>query len=798
MSAPALEFDDVRIGALDFKSVAVDDGTSGTQVIDINEDEGIVTAVVSVTGVVDDVDDIIVPGAYRETLAKRNPKVCWHHAWEKPIGRVLSIEELMPGDPRLPTKTRNGKPWPREAGALIATMQMNLKSERGREAFEAIRFYSESGECEWSIGYQVPAGKSTRDSKGTRHIKMLELFELSFVLFGAHNMTGTLALKAAVLVMREAKAAGTITVTQADIDEALRQILDADGSSTEDLDDEDDEQGDVEQESLFDGETTDDEDADEQKSSDPWAEFKDTRPGDRTGNARELINWYVRGEGAAKIRWPEKGAFGRCVRIASKHMTPEQAKGFCANRHHDATGRWPGEDRDKKAYPADTHLVDTTSPDKMANEDDIKSTGVMVAVYPTPEIAQQIAVRGGEPPEELHVTLAFLGKVDDALGDGTALGDATGRIVAAAQIAAATHQPLAGKIGGIGRFPDSGDGVPVWAPVDVVGLGALREDLVTALTDAGLPVKTDHGFTPHMTLGWNLDMSLIPPVDDVPVTFDRMVVVVGEAHTDVPLGQDTDIPASGAPVAGAPLNPPLDNEAKAAAYDPALETGPDAGNRPAVQRQRKSFPHLEGTYEERQAALLRALEDALLPPSDESESGPKPYLQIDGTWPDRVVCTVLDWSHPSAMADRQSYEVTYVIHEDGSVSLGEPEKVRLTVVAVDEDGGEIEDVPVGDMLPLAEMVEVVTGAVKHIGGETEVKAGRVLSATNASRLKSAIEHLISVLAAAGIEIGDPTELSTPPVVDTETTAPSARDTKAIPIDDLNAMLAQLQTVTEES
>lgn len=61
------------------------------------------------------------------------------------------------------------------------------------------------------------------------------------------------------------------------------------------------------------------------------------------GGAEQLRHWYVHGEGAAQIDWPAKGSFERCVAIASEHMDPEQAKGYCANRHKEATGRWPGE-----------------------------------------------------------------------------------------------------------------------------------------------------------------------------------------------------------------------------------------------------------------------------------------------------------------------------------------------------------------------------------------------------------------------------------------------------------------------
>jgi HK97 family phage prohead protease len=59
----------------------------------------------------------------------------------------------------------------------------------------------------------------------------------------------------------------------------------------------------------------------------------------------QLATWWERGEGAAKIGWGTPGSFMRCVRLAEEeaHMTPERAKGFCAERYHAATGKWPGE-----------------------------------------------------------------------------------------------------------------------------------------------------------------------------------------------------------------------------------------------------------------------------------------------------------------------------------------------------------------------------------------------------------------------------------------------------------------------
>lgn len=74
----------------------------------------------------------------------------------------------------------------------------------------------------------------------------------------------------------------------------------------------------------------------------------DVRPGD--GDARKLKVYWLRGEGAAKLRWGTPGDFDRCVTHLSKYMRPGQAKGYCANLHHDATGMWPGDKQNRRVY----------------------------------------------------------------------------------------------------------------------------------------------------------------------------------------------------------------------------------------------------------------------------------------------------------------------------------------------------------------------------------------------------------------------------------------------------------------
>jgi phage head maturation protease len=166
--------------------------------LEADDATGVVEAIVSVTGIRDDVDDIIEPGAYAKTLANRRPKGIFVHDWNRWAARTEEIAELPPGDARLPKQTKDGKPWPAEAGGLYVKTRFNLKTDEGRNAYENVKFFSETGECDWSIGYKVPRGAATRGQDGARHIKEIDLYEYSPVLFGAAgSFSGTLSVKSA-------------------------------------------------------------------------------------------------------------------------------------------------------------------------------------------------------------------------------------------------------------------------------------------------------------------------------------------------------------------------------------------------------------------------------------------------------------------------------------------------------------------------------------------------------------------------------------------------------------------------
>lgn len=150
-------------------------------------------AIYAVTGVVDEVNDLIVPGAFARTLASRPVKTVWHHGWKDPVGVVVEVEEWLPGDPRF----SEVPDWPAEAGALVATVVYNLRTRQGRDAYEQVKQWHEHQQAAFSIGYRVPESSASMRGDGVRVIHHLDLFEVSPVLHGAHPLTRSLEVKSA-------------------------------------------------------------------------------------------------------------------------------------------------------------------------------------------------------------------------------------------------------------------------------------------------------------------------------------------------------------------------------------------------------------------------------------------------------------------------------------------------------------------------------------------------------------------------------------------------------------------------
>ncbi|MBO1418021.1 HK97 family phage prohead protease [Streptomyces sp. FH025] len=193
-------------------------------VLETDDDQGTFTTLVSITGLRDHDGDVIEPGAYARTLAEITPKGVWSHDWNQWTARTEHTEELLPGDPRLPTALPNGQPWPAEAGALLVKGRCNLATQAGKDMYANLIFFGD--QVQWSIGYQV---RTAKRSKGVRRITDLDLYEYSPVLFGANPYTSTLDLK-------QHKARGVLGDTQVELAPlagTLEERIDAIASAVE-------------------------------------------------------------------------------------------------------------------------------------------------------------------------------------------------------------------------------------------------------------------------------------------------------------------------------------------------------------------------------------------------------------------------------------------------------------------------------------------------------------------------------------------------------------------------------------
>ena len=332
-----------------------------------------------------------------------------------------------------------------------------------------------------------------------------------------------------------------------------------------------------------------------------------------TGEARaaKLIAWYNAGAGG-RIRWGQSGDFDACVRIASKHMRPDQAKGWCSNRHKDATGFRPGkapaERKVHKAgrlallrrllssHPAASVECPSCHGKVSAYVGSCKhcgtvfgeaakkalgmSTAAMVALYPSPDVARMLALDGGELPEDLHVTLGFMGS------DAVVRLDRD-KIEGALASFAAVNAPVSGVVGGVARFNgEDGEPWPLVALVDAPGLTEFRQRLVGTLAAAGVEVATNHGFTAHTTL------ALVEPDDEeaaadilaegiepTPLHFGSIVLAWGDDRTVFTLDGIPSAPSasSSSPMVKALAGPVIkSDEAKRYTFAPLYPASPES------------------------------------------------------------------------------------------------------------------------------------------------------------------------------------------------------------------------------
>lgn len=143
------------------------------------KDDGTFEGYGSVFNITDQGGDIIVPGAFSDTLATqktagRMPAMLWQHRQAEPIGVYKSMDE--------------------DAVGLKVTGQLALKTARGAEAYELMKMGALSG---MSIGYRSRDDSYDRVT-GVRTLKKLDLIELSLVTFPMNDASRVSSVKSSI------------------------------------------------------------------------------------------------------------------------------------------------------------------------------------------------------------------------------------------------------------------------------------------------------------------------------------------------------------------------------------------------------------------------------------------------------------------------------------------------------------------------------------------------------------------------------------------------------------------------
>jgi hypothetical protein len=128
--------------------------------------------------------------------------------------------------------------------------------------------------------------------------------------------------------------------------------------------------------------------------------------------ARKLKNYWLRGRGAAKIRWNTPGDWTRCTRHLTKYMGP-RARGYCQNLHKEATGLYTGDKLHRQLYGRKKFSAPTVVLSSVNDiSDDTKFQALLEIDIPTVKDLSYLSTR--EAGHQLRVGERFL--VDG--GDG--------------------------------------------------------------------------------------------------------------------------------------------------------------------------------------------------------------------------------------------------------------------------------------------------------------------------------------------------------------------------------------------
>lgn len=152
----------------------------------IDEDEGIVTHLISVYGIIDGGDDIAHKGMFTKTLQERGDRVrvVDNHRNSSVldvVGKNLAFYEVSKGDLPAEVLVR----YPEATGGMMVKTQFLIATPEGEGAFIRIK---EKAISEFSYGYNtMDSDKGVVGDRKVRNLRAIRLWEYGPVIFGMND-----------------------------------------------------------------------------------------------------------------------------------------------------------------------------------------------------------------------------------------------------------------------------------------------------------------------------------------------------------------------------------------------------------------------------------------------------------------------------------------------------------------------------------------------------------------------------------------------------------------------------------
>lgn len=170
-----------------------------------------------------------------------------------------------------------------------------------------------------------------------------------------------------------------------------------------------------------------------------------------------------------------------------------------------------------------------------AEEEEEEHTGAMVALVPSDADIERLLVEDGEPADELHLTLMFLGEAAD-IAENT-----RDQIISAVERYAQTPMSANGFSVNVFNPTASNSCIVMGVGNDDGSLSELHSNVSSALGGlAGLKIPEQHTpWVPHVTLAYTDEFDSVTELGSRtgPITFDKIRVAFGNEVHDIPLGE---------------------------------------------------------------------------------------------------------------------------------------------------------------------------------------------------------------------------------------------------------------------